>query len=152
MSDNLDPTVSVTNERLGEVVSDLKSEMSNLNTEITTNLNISMKESMREMFKEFLGNREPKIDLPPVENESEKVDILPSSVLVNVDGKAKANPETTDAAEGNSIPRKPGVYPSVPPGQVYNSIHQHVSPPHIANMGAPPMLDPKDFPNWQFNM
>ena len=25
-------------------------------------------------------------------------------------------------------------------------------PPHIANMGAPPMLDPKDFPNWQFCM
>ena len=78
MSDNLDPTASVTNERLGEVVSDLKSEMSNLNTEITTNLNISMKESMREMFKEFLGKPKPKIDLPPTEKESEKVDVLPS--------------------------------------------------------------------------
>ena len=110
MSDNLDPLASVTKERLGKVVSDVKSEISNLNTEITTNLNISMKESMREMVKEFLGKPEPKIDLPPAEKESEKVDVLPSSDLVNVDGKAKADPETTNAAEGSSIPRKPRVY------------------------------------------
>ena len=112
-----------------------------------------MKESMREMFKEFLGKPEPpKIDLPPAENESEKVDSLPSTVLVNVDGKANANPETKNAEGGNSIPRKPGVYANVPPEHVYNTIHQHVSPPHIANMGAPPKFDSKDFPNWQYSM
>ena len=55
MSDTPDPFASVTNERLGKVVGDLKSEISNLNTEITTNLNVSMRESMRDMFKEFLG-------------------------------------------------------------------------------------------------
>ena len=66
MSDNSDPLASVTNERLGKVVDDLKSEISNLNTEITTNLNVSMRESMREMFKEFLGKPDhPKVDAPP---------------------------------------------------------------------------------------
>ena len=32
MLDNMDPLASVTNERLGKVVDDLKSEISNLNT------------------------------------------------------------------------------------------------------------------------
>ena len=46
MSDNSDPLALVTNERLGKVVDDLKSEIPNLNTEITTNLNVNMRESM----------------------------------------------------------------------------------------------------------
>ena len=70
MSDTSDPLASVTNERLGKVVDDLKSEISNLNTEITTNLNVSMRESMRDMFKEFLGKPDPpKVDTPLVIND-----------------------------------------------------------------------------------
>ena len=108
MSDVVDPLASVTNKRFGEVVSELKSEISNLNTEITTNLNISMKESMREMFKEFLGKPyPPKVDLPSLENVPGKVDTLPSTGIVNADGKAQANPETKNSEDGNSPPRKP---------------------------------------------
>ena len=152
MSD-LDPLASVTNERFGVVVGEIKNEISNLNTELTTNLNLSMKESMREMLKEFLGDPTPKVDTTPVATDSgTKPDIPPSTDLVNVDGTANATPPlvqtTKSLAPGvSSTPRSPGVYASVPPGQLYNANHQHVNPPHIANMGAPPMLDPKDFPN-----
>ena len=150
----MDPLASVTNERLGEVVSELKNEISNLNTEITTNLNVSMRDLMREMFKEFLGKPDsPKVDLAPAVDDLEKGNTLPSTDLVKANGKANANPEAKDSAGGTSTSGKPlGVYASVPSEQVYTSVHQHVSLPHITNMGAPPKLDPKDFPNWQYSM
>ena len=154
MSDNMDPLASVTNERLGKVVDDLKSEISNLNTEITANLNVSMRESMRDMFKEFLGKPDPpKVDAPSVVDDLQKGNTLPPTDLVKANGKANATPEAMDTADGTSTSGKPpGVYASVPPGQLYNSVHQHTSTPHIANMGPPPKLDPKDFPNWQYSM
>ena len=93
------------------------------------------------MFKEFLGKPDPpKVDTPLVVDDLQKENTLPSTDLVNANRKANANLKAKDTTSGASTSGKPsGVYASVPPEQVYTSVHQHVTTLHIVNMG--PLLN-----------
>ena len=106
------------------------------------------------MFEQITG-KPPRVDDTPSSLDSPNKDGDVLTLEVDPEkAKAQANADSGKGENGTSSTSKaiPGVYSQVPPEQVYNQIHRQVDKPHIANMGTPPKLDPKDFPNWQFNM
>ena len=128
----------------------LETKINDLDNKITSNVI----NEMRKMFEQITGKPARVDDAPSsLDSPNKDGDVLTLEVDPEK-AKAQANADSGKGENGTSSTSKaiPGVYSQVPPEQVYNQIHRQVDKPHIANMGAPPKLDTKEFPNWQFCM